>query len=119
MSAFGSSVERFRGFGLSVVVFCVVLAILVLGKSFIAPFAIAVLLWQLFSALVDDIGRLTISRFRLPRWLARLVAIGLPLLFLYVMSIIVLGQADAIAAAWPRYVARAVSTIAGLADWLG
>ena len=70
MTAISHNVEKLRSFGLSVVAFGVVLAILVLGKSFLVPLAIAILLWHLLEALIDDLGRLTISRFRLPRWFA-------------------------------------------------
>jgi AI-2 transport protein TqsA len=119
MKAVDRNVEKLRSLGLSVVAFGVVLAILVLGKSFLVPLAIAVLFWHLLEAIINDLGRLAISRFRLPRWFAAVLAIGLILLFLYVITIVLLSQADAIANAWPRYVERVKSTIAGLADWLG
>ncbi|MGP0092108.1 MAG: AI-2E family transporter [Xanthobacteraceae bacterium] len=117
--AIGRNVEKICSLGLSVVAFGVVLAILVLGKSFLVPLAIAILLWHLLEALINDLGRLAISRFRLPRWLAKILAIGLIVLFLCVIIIVLLSQADAIANAWPRYAERMKSIIAGLADWFG
>ena len=119
MTAISHNVEKLRSFGLSVVAFGVVLAILVLGKSFLVPLAIAILLWHLLEALIDDLGRLTISCFRLPRWFATILAIGLILLFLYVISTVLLSQGNAIADAWPRYAERMRSIIARLADWFG
>ena len=119
MTAISHNVEKPRSFGLSVVAFGVVLAILVVGKSFLIPLALAILFWHLLEALIDDLGRLTISRFRLPRWFATILAIGLILLFLYVISTVLLSQGNAIADAWPRYAERMKSIIARLADWFG
>jgi AI-2 transport protein TqsA len=90
-----------------VVALGVVLAFLVIGKSFLVPLAIAILIWHLLEALINDINCLKIGRFRLPRWFATILAIGLILLILYVITI------------WPRYVARMKSIVAGLADWFG
>jgi AI-2 transport protein TqsA len=119
MKAIDRSIEKLRSVSLSVVALGVVLAVLVIGKSFLVPLAIAILIWHLLEALINDFGRLTIGRFWLPRWLATVLAIGLILLILYVITIVLLGQADAIANAWPRYIARMKSIIAGLADWFG
>src|SRR5271166_4830026 len=117
--AISRTVEPLRNLGLSVVAFGVVLAILVLGKSFLVPLAIAILLWHLLEALINDLGRFAINRFRLPRWLARTLAIGLILLFLCMIIIVLLSQGDAIANAWPRYAERMKSIIVGLGDWFG
>src|SRR5450631_964481 len=119
MKAIDRSIEKLRNVSLSVVALGVILALLVIGKSFLVPLAIAILIWHLLEALINDINRLKIGRFRLPRWFATILAIGLILLILYVITIVLLGQADAIANAWPRYVARMKSIVAGLADWFG
>jgi AI-2 transport protein TqsA len=119
MKDISRDVEKRSSVGLSVVAFGVVLAVLVLGRSFLVPLAIAILFWHLLEALINDFGRLTIGHFRIPRWFATILVIGLILLIFYVISIVIIGQADAIANAWPRYAGRLKSIIAGLADWLG
>lgn len=113
------NVERLRSFGLSVVAFGVVLAILVLGRSFLVPLAIAILFWHLLEALIDDLGRLMVSHLRFPRWLATFLAIGLILLFICVIAVVLLKQGNAIVDAWPRYAERMKPIIAGLTDWFG
>ena len=119
MKAIDRNIEKISSVSLSVVALGVILAILVIGKSFLVPLAIAILIWHLLEALINDFGRFTIGRFRLPRWFATVLAIGLILVILYTTTIVLLGQADAIANAWPRYVARMKSIVSGLADWFG
>lgn len=92
---------------------------LVLGSSFLIPLAIAILLWNLLEALIGGFGRIGFGRFRLPRPIAMLLALGLIGLVFYLIAVVLLGQADAITAAWPRYEERLKAIIAGLADWLG
>ena len=119
MKAIDRNIEKISSVSLSVVAVGVILAVLVIGKSFLVPLAIAILIWHLLEALINDFGRLTIGRFRLPRWFATVLAIGMILVILYTITIVLLGQADAIANAWPRYAERMKSIIAGLADWFG
>ena len=119
MKATSRNIEKISRVSLSVVAFGVVLAVLVLGKAFLVPLAIAILFCQLLEALVNDFGHLKIGRSTLPRWFATILVIALILLILYVIGIVLLGQADTIANAWPRYAERMKSMIAGLADWLG
>jgi AI-2 transport protein TqsA len=119
MTDIGPDVEKPRGLGMSVVVCGVVLAILVLGRSFLVPLAIAVLFWHLLEALISDLSRLASSRFRIPPWFASILVVGLILLGLYAIGIVLLSQTNAIAIAWPHYAERMKSIVAGLADWLG
>ncbi|MGQ0671829.1 MAG: AI-2E family transporter [Hyphomicrobium sp.] len=111
--------EKLRSLGLSVIAMGVVVTGLVLGSSFLIPLAIAVLLWNLLEALIGGLAGLSVGRFRLPRWLATLLALALIASVLYLIAVILLGQADAIAAAWPRYEERLKAIIASSADWLG
>jgi AI-2 transport protein TqsA len=108
-----------RSIALSVIALGVVVAGLVLGSSFLVPLAIAVLLWNLLEALIDGFCRIDFGRFRLPRWFAAFLAIGAVVLLLYLIAVVLLGQADAVAAALPHYEERTKSIVAGLADWLG
>ena len=97
---------------LQIIAFGVVLTALVVGQSFLMPLAIAVLVWSLLQAVIERIvhfrGRKGLSA---PRWLATLIGVGLIFAaFLFVIDILA-SQADAVAAAWPRYYERLESPI--------
>jgi AI-2 transport protein TqsA len=111
--------ERLRNLGLAVVVLGVVIAGLVLGRSLLIPFAIAVLLWTLLEAMVQGFARIRIGSFKLPRWLATILGITTVAAGLYLVAFILLGQADALSAAWPRYAARFEAIVSELTQWLG
>jgi AI-2 transport protein TqsA len=114
-----SDTETLRSIGISVIAIGVVVAGLVLGRSFLIPLAIAVLLWNLLEALIGGFARIGVGRVRLPRWFAGILSIATVGLVLYVVAIILLAQGDAIANAWPRYQERLTSIFADLAQWLG
>jgi AI-2 transport protein TqsA len=111
--------EGLRNIGLAVIALGVVVAGLALGSSFLIPLAIAILLWNLLEAIIEGFARLTIGVHRVPRWLATVLGFGAVLFGGYLVLSILLGQVDAIAAAWPRYVARFESIISDLTQWLG
>jgi AI-2 transport protein TqsA len=114
-----SDTETLRSIGISIIAIGVVIAGLVLGRSFLIPLAIAVLLWNLLEALIDGFARIGVGRVRLPRGFAAILSIATVGLALYVVAIILLAQGDAIASAWPRYEERLKSIVADLAQWLG
>jgi predicted PurR-regulated permease PerM len=105
--------------GLAIIAIGVVITALVFGSSFLIPLAIAILLWNLLEALIKSFGRIGIGDIRLPRSLATLLSIAVVVLSLYGVVSILLGQADAIQAAWPRYVKRLETMIGDLTQWLG
>ena len=111
--------ELLRSIGLSLIALGVVLTGLVLGSSLLIPLAIAVLIWNLFEALIDGVCRIGKGRFQLPRWFAAILVLGVVSFVLYLIADILLGQADAIAAAWPQYEERLKAIIDGWAKWLG
>jgi AI-2 transport protein TqsA len=111
--------DKLRSIGISIVAIGVVITGLVLGRSFLIPLAIAVLLWNLLEALIDGFARIGVGRARLPRWFAAILSIAAVGLVLYVVVIILLAQGDAIASAWPRYEERLKSIVADFAQWLG
>ena len=83
------------------------------------PLAVAIFLWNLLEAMIQGFARVEFGAFRLPRWLATLLGIAAVLLGLYLVFSVLLGQADAVAAAWPRYVARFETIVSDLTQWLG
>jgi predicted PurR-regulated permease PerM len=117
--ATNSDAETLRNIGLSVIALAVVLAGLIYGRSFLIPLAFAILLWNLLEALIEELGRIPLGPCRMPGPLAVILAIAVIGIFIYLVAYILLGQADAIAAAWPRYEARVKSMIAEWAQWLG
>jgi AI-2 transport protein TqsA len=114
-----SDTETLRSIGISIIAIGVVVAGLVLGRSFLIPWAIAVLLWNLLEALIGGFARIGICRVRLPRWFAGVLSIGAVGLVLYVIAIILLAQGDAIVNAWPHYEERLKSIVADFSQWLG
>jgi predicted PurR-regulated permease PerM len=114
-----SDTEKLRGVGISIIAIGVVIAGLVVGRSFLVPLAIAVLLWNLLEALIDGFRRIGVGRLRLPRWFAALLSFAAVGFLVYVIANILLAQGGAIAEAWPRYEERLKSIAADLSLWLG
>jgi AI-2 transport protein TqsA len=111
--------EGLRNAGLAIIAVGVVLAGLVYGRTFLLPLAISILVWNLLEAMIERFARIQVGSFQAPRWLAAILGIAVVLLGFYLFVSIILGQVDAVAAAWPRYAAR-LQTIAGdLTQWLG
>ncbi len=84
-------------------ILAVALAFLVVGKAFLIPLAIAILLWVLLDAIRGALIRYTPGSRPLPRGLATFLAIVLVLAGNYVVIRILLAQADAFTAAIPVY----------------
>ena len=108
-----------RNLGLAVIAFGVVVAGLVLGRAFLIPLAIAIFLWNLLEAMIEGFASVAIGPYKLPRSLASILGVAAVALGFYLVVSILLGQADAIAAAWPRYIARFKSIVSDLTQWLG
>ena len=114
-----NNTEALGNAGLAVIAFGVVVAGLIYGRPFLVPLAVAVFLWNVFEAMVQGFAGTQLGSYRLPRWLATILGIAAVLLGLYLVSSVLLGQADAVSAAWPRYVARFETIVSDLTQWLG
>jgi predicted PurR-regulated permease PerM len=114
-----SNSESLRSMALAIIALGVAVAGLVSGRSFLIPLAFAVLLWNLLEAAIETISMIQIGKYRLPRPLAALLGIAVVVMCLYGVISIILGQADDVAAAWPRYVDRFEGLISQVAQWLG
>lgn len=119
MKTADDTTEGLRNAGLAVIALGVVVAGLVLGRAFLVPLAIAILLWNLLEAMIEGFASVAIGPYKLPRSLATILGITGVVLGFYLVSSILLGQADAIGAAWPRYIARFESIVSDLTQWLG
>jgi predicted PurR-regulated permease PerM len=97
----------------------VTLIILVEGRVFLVPLAIAVLLFSLTSAARDRIAALRIGQVEMPDWLASLIGIVFVVAAMLTVFSIIAGQIDAVLAAGPAYVARGQELVTSVAAWLG
>ena len=111
--------DGLRNVGLAVIAVGVVLAGLVFGRTFLLPLAISILVWNLLEAMIDRFAHVQFGRFQVPRWLAAILGIAAVLMGFYLVVSIILGQVDAVTAAWPRYAARLQSIVGDLTQWLG
>lgn len=97
----------------------IVMYALVVGRGFLVPVAIALVLFSLLTALIDKITTLRLGGWSVPRPLATfigLVAISYALFFIFsVLS----TQVDAVIAAVPRYIARFEVMLAEVAEIFG
>ncbi|WP_366636531.1 AI-2E family transporter [Aquisalimonas sp.] len=95
------------------------MVVLVQGRYFLIPLAIAVLLFSLTSAAVDRLTRLRLGPIALPNWLASLISILLVLAAMLVVLRILADQIEAVIDAGPLYIERGQQLVATMAAWLG
>lgn len=114
-----SDTEGLRNAGLAIIAVGVVVAGLVYGRTFLLPLAISILVWNLLEAMIERFASIRFGDFQVPRWLAAILGIVLVLLGFYLVVSILLGQVDAVTAAWPRYVARLENIVSNLTQSLG
>lgn len=87
-------------------VLAVMFAILVVGRTFLVPLAVALLLLNLLNALAGAFGRIQLGRRSLPKWLAWTFALVVLLLANALVYWILISQSEALSAAAPVYQAN-------------
>jgi AI-2 transport protein TqsA len=97
----------------------ILLVILVQGRFFLIPLALAVLIFSLLSAAIDRIATLRIGPVSIPYWLANLAGIVLVAVFLLGVFNILSAQIQIIVEASPRYADRVQQMIADFSRLLG
>jgi AI-2 transport protein TqsA len=97
----------------------ITLIILVQGRFFLIPLAIAVLLFSLISSAHKRIAALQIGPVKMPNWLASLIGIVVIIAAMLAVFTIVSSQIDSVMAAGPVYVARGQEFVTSLVAWLG
>ncbi len=104
---------------LALVAGAIVLLMLVEGRSFLIPIAVALVLFNLLTALINHIARASLGGWSIPRPLA--VAVGLIVIVLlpYLILSVLSSQVDAVVAASPRYVARVQSLVTAAGEYFG
>jgi len=95
------------------------LAVLIVGRDFLIPLAIAILIWILLGALIDRLARLHVGPVRMPRWLATTIGVILILCGVFVVGEIIAEQAAAVSNAVPRYQERLQNLFTEILAWLG
>lgn len=84
-----------------IIAFGVILTGLVMGSGFLIPLAIAILIWNILSAIIG-----VFERVYLPRWLATILSVVLVVWVISFLFHVLAGQADAVREVWPEYVRR-------------
>lgn len=90
----------------TIVIGAIVLAILIAGRSFLIPLAVALLVWNLLEAIIARFTRIKIGRRNVPRWVGVLFSIGFVVLVYVAVSAILADQASTLAAKGPKYIER-------------
>jgi AI-2 transport protein TqsA len=101
------------------VIIIVTLTLLVVGKAFLIPLAIASLMWILFDAIRKTIMRWMPGETSLPRWLATTFSILLIVAANSLVVWIIIGQGDAMAEAVPIYQERFAARMESAAEAFG
>lgn len=101
------------------IILAVSLAFLVVGKAFLIPLTIAILLWSLLDALRRVFLRLAPDARPMPNWVAMTLSISTVVLGNCVVYAILVGQVDALVAAAPVYQANFEALTSRVAGFLG
>jgi AI-2 transport protein TqsA len=104
---------------LGVIAAGVVLVVLVQGRFFLIPLAIAILLFSLTSAVIDFFARMRIGRLALPNWVGSVVAVLVIASALLALFGVVTAQIDGVMTTAPAYADRIQEAVAALFVWLG
>ncbi len=84
----------------------IIMTALHVGRSFLIPVAIALLMFTLLSALIGRITRIGIAGWSVPRPVATVVGLAVVAYGLFLISSILTSQVEAVVAASPRYINR-------------
>ena len=88
------------------VVLFVLLVALYFGSGFLVPLSVAVLNFMLLTAIIDKIANWRPGGHQVPRWLAGVLGLAAVVIGFGTIVSILVGQADEVATAMPRYQAR-------------
>ena len=104
-------------------IWCIILAVslafLVVGRTFLIPLTIAILLWSLLDALRVMFLRLAPDAHPMPNWVAMTLSISTVVLGNCVVYAILVGQVDGLVAAAPVYQANFEALTSRVAGFLG
>jgi predicted PurR-regulated permease PerM len=104
---------RFAAWSIGV---AVTIALLVLGRALLVPFAIAVFIWILLGAIKSTLNRLAPGESPIPVWIANLLAILVIVAATYLGLMVMTSQSEELAAAIPVYQANFAEIAARVAQ---
>lgn len=114
-----SPYSRVQTGALVIIAFAVVLFLLVQARFMLISLATAIVLFSLTSDVINFIARQRIGPFRIPNWLASLVALALISTALLTATSILLAQINTVLVTSLSYAERAPSALASLFGWMG
>lgn len=101
------------------VMIAVAIGLLVAGREFLIPLAVAILVWSLLDSFRHYLQRFSLRGHHLPRWFATTVAVLVMLCATYVVYEILIRQATALQNAAPEYQANFARLTGKLAGRFG
>ena len=93
--------------GAAILILAAVVAALALGRPFLLPLVLAVVVWYVIASLRDFMSGLNIGGFQLPRWVSLLLAMGVIGSIAYFVVNIVLASFSSLLGDFPAYAADA------------
>lgn len=97
----------------------IILVIIVQGRVFLAPLAVAILFFSLITALIDLAGHFRIGSLAMPNWLATIIVSLLSAAVLMALFAIVSAQVNSVVATASTYTDRSEEGLSTLFTWLG
>ena len=101
------------------IILALILTLLIVGRGFLIPLAIAVLLWNLLNALANRFTLIALGRWHPPRWLATSSALLTIVLVILLINQILTSQSDELLAAAPVYQANFEKLAARMSGLIG
>ncbi|MGB1156120.1 MAG: AI-2E family transporter [Alphaproteobacteria bacterium] len=102
--AVGSSILNI---GAAFIILTIVVAALALGRPFLLPLVLAIVVWYVIASLRDFMSSIQVGRLQFPRWLSLLLAMAVIGSIAYFVINIVLASFAALVGDFPTYVADA------------
>ncbi|MAH87931.1 MAG: hypothetical protein CMF26_04915 [Kiloniella sp.] len=104
--------------GAAIFILTAVVAALALGRPFLLPLVLAIVVWYVIASLRDFMAGLRLGRFQLPRWVCLLLAMGVIGSIAYFVVNIVLASFSALVVDFSAYAADANRLLALLLSLL-
>jgi predicted PurR-regulated permease PerM len=114
-----AQLDRLQTAALIIIAFAVVLFLLVQARFLLISLATAIVLFRLTSDAINFIARQKIGPFRIPNFVASVVALALISAALLTLTSIILSQVNTVLATTVSYAESAPSAIAAMFAWLG
>ena len=111
--------DRLQTAALVIIAAAVVLFLLVQARFLLTSLAVAIIVFSLTSDAINFISRIKVGPLRIPNWLASLAAVALISTGLFMLSSLILSQANNVLTTTLTYTDRAPEAVADLFAWMG